>query len=114
MKWDFWTTDSFPVEIPGRVDDDPMYPRTSLRAVKANMIDGLEDLDPADLKHFFGQAIVAGDPLGEGKEAPGTAGHPSFAVAFKQGTVFGGPFEFRGGKNVKITRHPFPPCNCCH
>ena len=103
-------TDPLFVVILGRVGDDPTHPRTSLGAVKASMIDGLEDLDPTGLKDILCQTVVAGDPLGEGEKTPGAADNPSFAVAFEERTVFGGSLKLRGGQNVEIARHRV--CSC--
>ena len=85
------------MEILGRVGDDPMHPGTGLGALKAGMIDALQNLDPTDLEDILGQTVVAGYPLGEGEEAAGAANNPGFAVAFKQGTVFSGSLKLWGG-----------------
>ena len=77
------------MKVPGRVGDDAMYPGAGLEAVKAGMIDELEDLDPTGLKDILRRTVVAGNPLVEGLKAAGTAGNPGFAVAFKQRAVLG-------------------------
>jgi len=86
----------FPVEVPCCVGDDAMHPGAILGSVEAGMIDGLEDLDPTGLKDILGQSVVTGNPLGEGKEPSRAADYPGFAVAFKQGTVFGGSLKLWG------------------
>ena len=68
--------------ILGGVGDDRAYPGASLWAVEAGMVDGLQDLDPTDLEGVFSKAVIPGNSLGEGKEALGTAGNPSFLVPF--------------------------------
>jgi hypothetical protein len=66
LEWILAAADPFSVVILGRVGDDSVHPRTSLGAVKASMVDGLEDLDPTGLKDILGQTVVSSDPLGEG------------------------------------------------
>lgn len=83
-------------DILGGVGDDSVNPGAGLGATTAGP-SGLQDLDPTDLKGVFGQIVVAGDPLGQRKETPGTARNPGFAIAFKEGAVFGGPLQFRSG-----------------
>jgi hypothetical protein len=99
-------TDLLSVVILGRIGDDRMDPRASFGAVEAGIVDGLEDLDPTGLKNILCEAVVAGDPLGEGQEAAGATGNPGFGVGFEQRTVFGGSLELRSGQNVESARHP--------
>ena len=84
-------TDLFFAKILGRVGDDGVHPRTGLGAVKASMIDGLENFDPTGLKDVFSQSVVAGDAPSQGEESPGAADNPTFQIAFEQRTVFGVP-----------------------
>ena len=74
------------------------------------MINGLENLDSTGLRDIMHQIVVAGDPPGEGKEAAGAADNPGFAIAFKQGTIFGGSLQFGSGQDVKIVGHG--DCTC--
>ena len=47
-------TDPLCVVVLGCVGDDPIHPGAGLGTVKADMIDGLEDLDPTGLKDIVG------------------------------------------------------------
>ena len=68
--------------ILGGVGDDRAHPGASLWAIEVGMVDSLHDFDPTDLEGVFSEAVVSGNPLGEGKEALGTAANPSFFVPF--------------------------------
>ncbi len=98
---DFAVTKAPAANVPGGVGDDRAHPGTSLGAVEAGMVDGLHDLDPTGLEGVFSEAVVAGNPLGEGEEALGTAGDPFFLVPFLERAFPGGPLEGGGGQDVQ-------------
>ena len=101
----FTLTKAPAANILGGVGDDRAHPGTSLGAVEAGMVDGLHDLDPTNLEGVFSEAVVPGDPLGEGEEALRTAGDPFFLVPFQQGAFPGGPLEGGGGQDVQTWEH---------
>ena len=78
----FTATQALAANILGGVGDDRAHPGASLWAIEIGVVDSLQDFDPADLEGVFSEAIVPGNPLGEGKEALGTAANPSFLVPF--------------------------------
>ena len=78
----FAAPNALAANILGGVGDDRTHPWASLWTIEVGMVDSLHDFDPTDLEGVFSEAIVAGNPLGEGKEAFGTAANPSFLVPF--------------------------------
>ena len=101
----FLLTQATAANIPGGVGDDLTHPGTSLGAVEAGMVDGLENLDPTDLESIFGKAVVSGNPLGEGKEAFRTAGDPFFLFSVQEWTFTSGPLEGAGRNDMQALRH---------
>ncbi len=96
----------------GGVGDDPAHPGASLWTIEAGMVDSLHDFDPTDLEGVFSEAVVPRNPLGEGKEALGTALDPSFFVPIQQGTFPSDSFEIGAGQNaqnsISIFLHNLP------
>ena len=82
----FTATPAQPIDVHGRVGHDGLHPATGHRAFEARLMDRLQDLDPADLKHVLGQTVVSGDPLVQRPETRGTAEDPLFRVALQEGT----------------------------
>ena len=101
----FAATQALAANIFGGVGDDRAHPGASLWATEVGMVDVLQDLDPTDLEGVFSEAIVPGNPLGEGKEASRTAGNPFFFVPFQKGAFPGDTLEGRAGQNVQTLEH---------
>ena len=76
-------------DILGRIGDDTMYPRASLGAVEAGVIDGLEDLDPTHPRPGGRRRR----PAWQGAKSTGSSRCPCFGIAFEEGAVLDGVLE---------------------
>ena len=101
----FSATQPLAANILGGVGNDRAHPGASLWPIEVGMVDSLQDFDPADLEGVFSEAIVPGNPLGEGKETLGTASNPSLLVPFQKGAFPCGSLEAGPGQNVQTLRH---------